>query len=345
MTNKKDAASLNRLNYAAFENIVYPRCHGYIEYVNVTGTRVREKCTRQNVDLYVLLRSGYSDEDWNEYYPYSANDSSIKSRLSNMRRLSDGYKYIRDYEIATYSAADVRDRVRPYFEKHLLPLISKTDRKQLIDDLHKLVGNDLTLPSDEFHNISRAFETRDFLTIVTEAFIISMIRETLPADIAYRRYAPEDYGLFPEIEEYILATHENGFSQDAFVDTLDWLHDKMDIFSEYHADDARMEEYVKTGWNTVAFWKASYCLVDRNQFSDETKKKYERVRLNAFRFEADEFLWSIRATEYEISKRYDYPMILSMSYDDLNGEPWKIEIASYVKDDPFGSKNHSETTE
>ena len=61
MANKKDVASFNRLNYAAFENIGFPRCAGRIKYTSMRGVTVYDKLTRQAFDLHILLRSGFSD--------------------------------------------------------------------------------------------------------------------------------------------------------------------------------------------------------------------------------------------------------------------------------------------
>ena len=340
MANKIDVASLNRLNYAAFENIIYPRCHGYVEYVNETGTKVREKGTRQIIDLYVLLRSGYTEEDWEKYYSYKADVYSLKPRLSNMRKPDIGYKYIRDYEIDAYSVPGVQERVHKYFEEHLLPLISKTDRKQLIDDLYGLVDRDWTLPSHEFHKLMRAFELGDFLTIISESFVISVLRETLPAELDYRRFVPEDYELFPEFEDYLLEIHENGFDHETFVKMLDWIVDLLSDFDGKETEFVRMEAYVQTGWNAVAFWKATRSIVDENCFDNAVKEKYEIIRRKAFEFEVGDYLWSLRASAHEISERYGYNVYINMYYDESKDRGWRIEIDtdthnSDEKEDPL----------
>ena len=68
MANKKDAASFDILNYSAFENIVRPRCFGYVNYLNETGHKARSKANMGIVDMYVFLRSGFLQEDWDEHF-------------------------------------------------------------------------------------------------------------------------------------------------------------------------------------------------------------------------------------------------------------------------------------
>ena len=155
-----------------------------------------------------------------------------------------------------------------------------------------------------------------------------MIRETLPAEIARRRYSPEDYDILPPVKDYILETHGGKFNLALFADTLEWLDGQQDKFDEYRADDVRMEEYVATCWSLVAFWKATYDLVDRDELSDEMKKKYERVRITAFRFEADDFVWNAKIAQYKISNRYDYDMYLTTTYDYPGDKLWKIAFES-----------------
>ena len=65
MANDKKPEDFRKMTYEAFENVVRPYCHGYINYENEYGEKCSKSARYRGVfDMHVLLRAGYSAADW-----------------------------------------------------------------------------------------------------------------------------------------------------------------------------------------------------------------------------------------------------------------------------------------
>lgn len=328
MANKKDVASFNRLNYAAFENIVFPRCAGRIKYTSMRGFTVYDKLTRQAFDLHILLRSGFSDEDFAKFYPFDAADPSIKSRLSNMRKPDVCHAFIRDFEVNKYAEPETLDNVYSYFVKHLLPLLSNSNLEKVINDIYSVFDADWTVPTREYWTLRKLYERKEHLSFLAEAFRISMIRDTLPEKIAYRRFTPEGCELFSEIEDFIRKTHIDGFDFELYAENLNRLSELLDTTGSDDFSQVGVTELFEVSWNAVAFWKICKQYVDEGQLSDELRSAYDKVRTRAFKIESYDYIWSVRDNIQKLRAEYGLDDTTGVMYQESEIGDWRIIVSN-----------------
>lgn len=262
MANKKDAASFDILNYSAFENIVRPRCFGYVNYLNETGHKSRSKANMGIIDMYVFLRSGFLQEDWDEHFAYKS-VQDFRGALGNMR---SGAIEPFDYIINAFSEPDAFERVRAHLEMNLLPLLNASNRVAAINDLLTLLNRDMTIQVDIYDQLIATYESGDTAAFFAQALITAVIRSTLPD----RERTPElldgKYELFPRVEQVVAEMKETHSSQ-SFLSTLKWLAEQL-----HNSKALSLDESKQLDWNVIAFWKNTHEYIDLDALDDDNNE-------------------------------------------------------------------------
>ena len=318
MANKKDAASFDILNYSAFENIVRPRCFGYVNYLNETGHKARSKANMGIVDMYVFLRSGFLQEDWDEHFAYKS-VQDFRGALGNMR---SGAIEPFDYIINAFSEPDAFERVRAHLEMNLLPLLNASNKVAAINDLLALLNRDMTIQVDIYDRLIATYESGDTAAFFAQALITAVIRSTLPDRERTPGLLDGKYELFPRVEQVITEMKET-YSSKSFLPTLKWLAGQL-----LNSKTLSLDEDKQLDWNVVAFWKNTHEYIDLDSLDDDMKGLYEYIRKRSYIKEFHRYMFLMRDMAQDLRYGYDIVGKLWVKYSETERGGWSIEYAN-----------------
>ncbi len=325
MAKDKKPDSFRKLTFEAFEHTVRPRCRGYISYIDEYGNERRKSARYRGIfDMYVLLRSGYTDEDWLEF-SYGRSVDNTKSLLSHMRDGDD----IQPFIIDIYVKEDAEDRIRAFFEKKLLPIISLEDRRIVKDDLFKIIERDLTLPGEDYYKLWELYKQKDeFAAFISKAYLVSVLRQTMPFSVVPSRFMYENDDLLPEMMTYIQMVCEEGFQETPFEEMVNLL--TLKIKSEQDMGP----EYRRLQWNMVAFWKTTHEFVERDQLNADLLQKYDDIRYRAYLGELSSFIQETGIAVEKMLERYDLKSQIIVNYERYGkADAWKISFMNNAIDE------------
>lgn len=325
MAKDKQPETFTKLTFGAFENTVRPRCQGYISYKDEYGYERRKSARFKGVfDMYVLLRSGYSDEDWLEF-SYGRTIDNTKSMLSRMRESGDIPPSIVD----VYLKDDVEQRIERFFEKNLLSIISQEAQRIITDDLLNIIERDITLPGEHYYRLWDLYRQKaGFVAFISKAFHVSMLRQTMPLSVIPSRFMYENNDLFPEMADYIQTVCEKGFQEKPFKAMVDNLACKIASTLD------QGPEYRRLQWNMVSFWKTVHFYVDREKISADVLKKYDDIRFRAYLREFDDFVLETGLAAEKMLERYDMDRHIRVKYERYGrADAWKVSFMNNTIDD------------
>ena len=327
MAKDKKPEDFRKLTFEAFEHTVRPRCHGYISYKDEYGNERRKSAHYRSIfDMYVLLRAGYSDEDWLAF-SYGRTVDNTKAMLSHMR---DG-KEIAQSIIDIYLKDGAEGRIRLFFESNLLPILSLENRRVLKDDLFGIIERDLTLPGEDYYKLWELYKQKDeFAAFISKAYLVAILRQTMPFSVVPSRFMYENDDLLPEMATYIQLVCENGFQMAPFEEMINMLtreiSEKQDMGPEYR----------KLQWNMISFWKTVHEFVDWEQLSDDLREKYDDIRYRAYLGELSYFIQETGVAAEKMLERYGLKSELIVNYARYGkADSWKISFINNVSDEDF----------
>ena len=318
MANKKDAASFDILNYSAFENIVRPRCFGYVNYLNETGHKARSKANMGIVDMYVFLRSGFLQEDWDEHFAYKS-VQDFRGAPGNMR---SGAIEPFDYIINAFSEPDAFERVRDHLEVNLLPLLNASNKVAAINDLLALLNRDMTIQVDIYDRLIATYESGDTAAFFAQALITAVIRSTIPDRGRTPELLEGKYELFPRVEQ-VITEMEEAHSSQSFLPTLKWLAKQL-----LNSRNLSLDEEKQLDWNAVAFWKNTHEYIDLDSLDDDMKGLYEYIRKRSYLKEFHRYMFLMRDMAQDLRYGYDVVGKLWVKYSETERGGWSIEYAN-----------------
>lgn len=320
MANRYDPEGFTTLNYMAFEQIVRPHCRGFIEYKNQIDQTVKVRANMGTVDLYVFIRAALSDQEWHEHFS-GISPADCKAALGKMR--SGDMKQPYDYIVDSCREPAAFVRVKDHFEKTLLPLLNETSRTNITIDLIRVLHKDAMLPYYLQDEIMVLYETGDFLSFISKAFVIAVTRNTISETSTYIEKPEANYETDPQIERVIRELRESGQSW-SFDSVLDWLYSSSlmsaDELKENGYDDP---EYIQ--WNIVAFWNTTHEYVARIELDDEAKLKYEYITRRAYHQEFHKFLRAVREIAQDLRYRYNALGEVKVFYSENEKGGWSLE--------------------
>ena len=325
MANDKKPEDFRKMTYEAFENVVRPYCHGYINYENEYGEKCSKSARYRGVfDMHVLLRAGYSAADWKAFF-YGRSLENAKGMLSHMRNGED----IQPSIIDIYLMDGAEDRIRSHFSERLLSLITLDDRKNLRKELYSIIDRDWSLPGEYYYPLRELFLKEErFCEFISKTFLVAMLRQTMPISAIPSRFVFNNNDLLPEMAVYIQATCEKGFCSEEFSKMLKWL--SLWINEERFLGP----EHTRLAWNMVAFWKVTCDFVDRSQLNEDELKIYDDIRDRAYLEELSSFIRETGIALEEMLTRYGFDNSIWCKYSRYGAaDSWKIAYANNLSEE------------
>ena len=330
MAKDKSPDTFNKLTFEAFEHTVRPRCHGYICYKDEYGHERRKSARYRGIfDMYILLRSGYSEEDW-QAFSYGRSVDNTKAMLSHMRDGND----IQPFIIDIYLKEGVEERIRAFFENNLLPIISMENRRVLKNELFEIIEKDFLLPGEDYYKLWELYKQKDeFAAFISKAYLVSMLRQTMPFSVIPSRFMYENDDLLPEMANYIQGSCEQGFQEAPFEEMVAFLSQKI------KEEQDMGPEYRRLQWNLIAFWKTTHEYVKREQLSTDLLRKYDDIRYRAYLGELSSFIQETGISAEKMLERYDLESRVMVNYERFGkADAWKISFMNNAIGDD--SKRH-----
>lgn len=159
------------LDYCAFEHTFFSYCKKAFptgqEYAKVV------KPTHMNIDRYILLPAGLTDEIADEYLGKDR-QSLTKDVLSNFRN----HNKFHDYIIKYYSLDGAVDRAESFFSSKLSAVLFDEDLQKVVIALMDIANIDFNIPKSFITYIRGLSDSGNYYRFLAETFVFSIIRNS-----------------------------------------------------------------------------------------------------------------------------------------------------------------------
>ena len=282
------------LNYASFQNAVYPYCSdlsGIREYAR-KKVGLLDEMTKDFFDKYILLAAGLDETDVGIHLEGNVRKSggvseSMLSRYRNGKEMKPGI-------VKAYLKKGTEERTKAHFEKYLLPTIGLNGEIGILYSLGQIIKNDDSIPQvykEDFESLNAVETLAGFLARV---FVFVITRSKDPK-VALATEEDKENKLHPMVEQVIRDITIRGES--------DMLIPVLDLLELCLSDDT--EEYERIGMrehDRIAFLDKTKNLIDT--LDKEHRVKYHELMMMQFTIEMSRYL-ALRERGYdELLEKY-----------------------------------------